>query len=168
MPSSEAPAIRLLDKPSLFAGKASAVVSRNWGHRVKGRDWYDFAYYAESETPLNLDYFWSQLKRYPDYQSMEPTLANAKLLLARRFQEVSIERVQPDVKRFLPLAEQQKIASWSTPYFVQLTETLQAISYPQSRERLVSFAGSSSATDVSHGNSPQSKSEKQPPKPKEK
>lgn len=112
--------------------------------------------------------FFSQLKRYPDYQSMEPTLANAKLLLARRFQEVSIERVQPDVKRFLPLAEQQKIASWSTPYFVQLTETLQAISYPQSRERLVSFAGSSSATDVSHGNSPQSKSEKQPPKPKEK
>lgn len=163
--NSKGTSVRLLDKPSLFAGKSAAVVSRNWEHRIKGRDWYDFVYYVESKTPLNLEYFWSQLKRYPDYQSMEPTLANAKLLLVKRFQEIPIEQVKPDVQRFLPWDERQKVANWSTQYFVQLTDKIQDMSYSQSHHRFVVFADSSQPVDVSHENAPKAEvSSKSSPK----
>jgi predicted nucleotidyltransferase component of viral defense system len=36
--------IQAYSGPSLFAGKMDAVLSRGWKNRVKGRDWYDFAF----------------------------------------------------------------------------------------------------------------------------
>lgn len=33
---------RCFTLPDLFAGKMHALIFRQWGQRVKGRDWYDF------------------------------------------------------------------------------------------------------------------------------
>lgn len=39
-------AVRTYRLPDLFAGKLHAILCRKWGTRVKGRDWYDLAWYA--------------------------------------------------------------------------------------------------------------------------
>ncbi|HPA41388.1 MAG TPA: nucleotidyl transferase AbiEii/AbiGii toxin family protein, partial [Candidatus Hydrogenedentes bacterium] len=39
-------AVRVYTLPDLFAGKMHALLCRKWGGRVKGRDWYDFVWYA--------------------------------------------------------------------------------------------------------------------------
>ena len=45
-------AVRIFDLPSLFAGKAHALLCRNY---LKGRDWYDFLWYTARRTPINHD-----------------------------------------------------------------------------------------------------------------
>ena len=40
--------------PDLFAGKASAALFRKWKRRIKGRDWYDVAWYITKHVPLDL------------------------------------------------------------------------------------------------------------------
>lgn len=49
-------AVRLYDKPSLFAGKIHAVLCRNWMRRIKGRDLYDYVWYLSHDTPANFAY----------------------------------------------------------------------------------------------------------------
>lgn len=46
--------IRVYDLPGLFAGKASAALFRQWRTRVKGRDWYDLAWYVAHGAKLDL------------------------------------------------------------------------------------------------------------------
>ena len=42
--------------PSLYAGKLHALLFRNWKTRVKGRDWYDFEWYAKRGVNVNLEH----------------------------------------------------------------------------------------------------------------
>jgi predicted nucleotidyltransferase component of viral defense system len=42
--------VTLQDPATLFAGKIHALLCRNY---VKGRDWYDFIWYASRRTPVN-------------------------------------------------------------------------------------------------------------------
>jgi len=44
-------AITIQDKPSLFAGKCHALLCRQY---TKGRDWFDFLWYVQRKTPINL------------------------------------------------------------------------------------------------------------------
>src|SRR4030067_2818127 len=38
--------VRAFVLPDMFAGKMHAILCRQWKSRVKGRDWYDFVWYA--------------------------------------------------------------------------------------------------------------------------
>ena len=46
--------VRSYSGPSLLAGKLDAVLSRGWKRRVKGRDWYDFAFLVRKKVPVLL------------------------------------------------------------------------------------------------------------------
>lgn len=46
--------IRSCALPDLLAGKMHAVLCRSWKNRVKGRDWYDFAWFAANHPVINL------------------------------------------------------------------------------------------------------------------
>ena len=43
-------AFRTYSMPDLFAGKIHALLCRQWKKRVKGRDWYDFVWFAGSPS----------------------------------------------------------------------------------------------------------------------
>jgi len=45
---------KTFDLSSLFAGKISAILSRPWKNRVKGRDLYDYLYYIGEGVSINL------------------------------------------------------------------------------------------------------------------
>ena len=55
--------VKAYDPPSLLAGKMHAVLCRRWGTRVKGRDWYDLAWYVGRDTPLNLAHLEARMRQ---------------------------------------------------------------------------------------------------------
>jgi hypothetical protein len=69
--------------PSLFAGKAHALICRAWKNRVKGRDLYDYLFYIEKEIPLNLSYLKNKLVQSGRIQESDPFGKEEALSLLR-------------------------------------------------------------------------------------
>ena len=45
--------VKCFSLSDLFAGKAHALLFRQWQNRIKGRDWYDFEWYVRKGVSLN-------------------------------------------------------------------------------------------------------------------
>lgn len=112
--------VRLFDKPSLFAGKAAAVVNRNWGNRVKGRDLYDYLFYLQTKTKINLDYFWSQVKNNQRVPESATSIEDAKKLLNQKFASIDYENARKDVENFI--SNPDSLRHWSASLFQQVTD----------------------------------------------
>lgn len=71
--------ITLYDMPSLFAGKAHAVICRAWKNRIKGRDLYDYVFYLSRNASLNIDHLRARLVESNAWDAMAPfSLEDAK------------------------------------------------------------------------------------------
>ena len=55
--------VRVYSLPSLFAGKLSALLCREYGNRVKGRDYFDYLYYIGKGVSVDLPFLSSRLDR---------------------------------------------------------------------------------------------------------
>ena len=111
--------VRLYDAPSLFAGKVHALLCRSWQNRVKGRDFYDYAWYLSRSIPLNLGHLQARLEQTGHLQS---TKLDQKLLvkmLEERFIKVDFTKAKEDVKVFV--SNQQSLELWSAEFFSQIT-----------------------------------------------
>lgn len=70
--------IALYDMPSLFAGKAHAVICRAWKNRVKGRDLYDYVFYLSRGAALNTEHLKARLVQSKVWKAEEPfTISDA-------------------------------------------------------------------------------------------
>ena len=106
--------------PDLFAGKVHALMYRQWGNRVKGRDWYDFEWYVRQGIPLNLVHFAERAFQSGDLASRTLESESFSDMLQARIQGLNISSAREDVERFLRDSESLKI--WSTNYFVELSK----------------------------------------------
>lgn len=115
--------VRCHDKESLFAGKISAVLARNWKSRVKGRDYYDFAFYVSRGTGINMDYLKHQLV-HDDYleENRDLNLEVLKELLTDKMSALDVEQAKSDVRPFL--YDESVLNCWSTGYFLDLVSAL--------------------------------------------
>lgn len=126
-------AVRLYDKPSLFAGKIHAVLCRNWTRRIKGRDLYDYVWYLSQDTPVNLFHLQKRLEQSERWDgSKRLTLQDAKELLKDRFSQLDFETAKKDVIPFL--ADTSELELWNSAFFQAITENLTA-STPMEQER---------------------------------
>ena len=114
-------AMKLYDRPSLFAGKLHALLCRGWKNRVKGRDFYDFVWYVSQNTSVNLPHLQKRMEQTGHWISTE-TLTTAKLkkLLKERFHTIDFNEAKRDVQPFI--ADSSKLALWSTDFFCALTD----------------------------------------------
>ena len=113
----------LYDMPSLFAGKAHAVICRAWKNRVKGRDLYDFVFYLAHGTSLNLEHLAAKLEQTGRIESAVGfSLNDAKSLLRERFDAIDYEQAKTDVRPFVlnPAA----LEVWSAGFFRSLTDKI--------------------------------------------
>lgn len=111
---------RCFTLPNLYAGKMHAMVFRNWKHRVKGRDWYDFEWYVRHGIPLNFNHL-KVRSLQNGYVSKEEFTKDVFLnLLKDRIGNTKIELVIQDVRPFIKNLDPLNI--WSTDYFNQLAE----------------------------------------------
>lgn len=114
-------AVKLYDKPSLFAGKLHALLCRSWKNRVKGRDFYDFIWYVSHKTSVNLPHLQKRMEQTGHWNSDKTlTIAKLKNLLKERFHSVNIEDAKRDVQSFI--ANRSILDLWSTDFFCAITD----------------------------------------------
>jgi len=112
--------VRMYDAPSLFAGKVHALLCRSWENRVKGRDFYDYAWYLSRRTPLNMAHLAARLRQTGHLAKSEELAGNdlVERLLAR-FQQVDFQQARKDVELFV--SNPESLALWSPDFFTGIT-----------------------------------------------
>lgn len=113
--------VRCYDLPSLFAGKVHALLFRKWARRVKGRDWYDFAWYVAHGHTLALSHFQTRTaKTNPGF--VPTTASELRTMIRRRIKEVDFQVAKEDVQNFL--FDSQELNIWSPRYFTALVSRM--------------------------------------------
>jgi predicted nucleotidyltransferase component of viral defense system len=108
--------------PSAFAGKMHALLFRNWGTRVKGRDWYDFEWYVRHGVALDLAHFNARAQQTGHIK--EPADKNGFLaLLTSRIDSVNFTQAKADVRPFVQNPAALDI--WQASYFKQLATLIE-------------------------------------------
>ena len=106
---------RCFTLPDLFAGKMHALIFRQWGQRVKGRDWYDFEWYIRNGVPLNFNHF---KERAREFNGLDISKQDFIAMLKDRLKSADITLVKKDVLPFLQFPDETNI--WSNEYFLSL------------------------------------------------
>ena len=118
-------AVRACTLPDLLAGKLHAVLFRSWGSRVKGRDWYDLAWYAGAHPAYNLLHLECRARQSGDYSDAAPLTDEAvHAMLAERLDRIDIKAAAEDVRPFLQ--DQNDLACWSREFFLDAFRRLHA------------------------------------------
>jgi hypothetical protein len=109
-------AVRSYSLPDLFAGKMHALLFRRWKNRVKGRDWYDFVWYAANHPRLNLRHL-EQRMRQTDHWTGDAPLSPAAFrdLLSGVIERLDLEQARSDVAPFV--RDRQVLNIWSQDFF---------------------------------------------------
>lgn len=109
-------AVRSYALPDLFAGKMHALLFRKWKNRVKGRDWYDFVWYAANHPQLNLAHLEQRMRQTGQWRGDEPLLPAAfRDLLLDAIERLDVNQARRDVAPFV--RDQQMLALWSHEFF---------------------------------------------------
>lgn len=91
-----------LDLPSMFAGKIGAVIARQWGNRIKGRDLYDYLWYLDNGIGINMEYMKSNLVRQEIIGiDDEFNLDVLRRILCDRFDKIDYGSAMADVWEFV-------------------------------------------------------------------
>lgn len=106
--------------PCLFAGKVHALLFRRWGHRVKGRDWYDFGWYIRKKVPLDFPHL--QQRIASSEGGAAPTIEAFRRMLSELIDSVNWHEAGKDVLPFI--RDRQELDVWSKDYFLQLADML--------------------------------------------
>lgn len=117
--------------PDLFAGKVHAVLERKWrGNRVKGRDFYDFAWYVLRDKPIRLAHLHERLKQSGNWSkqngwSSEKLLSKDTLnqLLFKKIEQIDFEAAKRDVEPFIK--DKAALNLWGKTMFEGLARGIQ-------------------------------------------
>ena len=116
--------VRIYDIESLFAGKISAVLCRNWQTRTKGRDFYDYVFYLKNNTKVNLKCVENRIMHDGIELDHELTLDELKKLLCDKFEKIDFESAKKDVESFID--DVSELDVWSADFFKSITQKLEA------------------------------------------
>ena len=117
--------VSTLSEASLFAGKVHALLARAYLNRVKGRDYYDFLFYAARDTPINMRYLEAKLRDSGHYEQSAPlSLPLLIEMLERKFSSVDFDKVRADVRPLLRADKVRSLSDWSPELFVAVAQEL--------------------------------------------
>lgn len=117
-------AVRSYSLPDLFAGKMHALLFRRWKNRVKGRDWYDFVWYAANHPHLNIVHL-EQRMRQTGHWSGDTHLSEVSFreMLHDAIERLEVKQAHNDVAPFVK--DRQMIALWSREFFHDVAQRIQ-------------------------------------------
>ena len=117
--------VTLYDMPSLFAGKAHAVICRAWKSRVKGKDLYDYVFYLSRGAAFNTEHLKALLVQSNAWKADDAfTVADVKKLLCARFDTIDYAQAKEDISPFIK--DKVALDLWSADFFKQITDGLKA------------------------------------------
>ena len=111
-------AVSLFALPSLFAGKMHALLCREY---VKGRDWYDFLWYAARSTRPNFDLLASALDQTGPWAGKNLFVDDpwCRRELSAKIESMDFAKLREDVKRFLKPVEVASLNLWTREFFLE-------------------------------------------------
>ena len=116
------------DLPSNYALKLHALLCRPY---LKGRDWFDFAWYCRQQTRPNLPHLAHALHQAGPWQD-QSTPVDAQWLadaLSAKIKTINWLLAAQDVAPFLPATEQASLTLWSERFFAdKIGKLVQAVS----------------------------------------
>ena len=120
--------VQLYDRPSLLAGKIHAVLARSWKSRVKGRDLYDFVFYLQHNTPVNLRHLKARLIQTGHLKTSDTfNIEDLRERLIEHFDQLDYENAKQDVIPFIK--DTRVLEIWSSNFFKDITTNLLVYSY---------------------------------------
>lgn len=116
-----------LKREDLFAGKLHALLFREWKGRVKGRDFYDYAWYVSRGVAVRGEYFLEKAKQSGGLpQDFKLTAESLQKLIIDRVRSIDLEQTKADVRPFV--RDSRELDAWSIDYFIQITEKVRLTS----------------------------------------
>ena len=118
--------VRHQDLSSNFALKIHALLCREY---VKGRDWYDFAWYVAQGIFPNLRHLEAALKQFGPWSDNDDLSVDVTWLEARltaRIHQINWDDAGSDVRRFLRPIEAESLKLWSNRFFETKVDKLVA------------------------------------------
>ena len=107
--------------PDLFAGKVSAALFRKWKRRIKGRDWYDVAWYITKHVPLDLAHHVERAKE----SAPEADVSTPEKVIAAfdaRIDAIDFENARADVEPYV--MDRTELDIWSAEFFRQMVRMI--------------------------------------------
>jgi hypothetical protein len=116
-------AVRSYNLPSLFAGKLHAVLCRKWKNRVKGRDWYDFAWYVSNYPKVNIFHLEQRMRDSGHYDLSSP-LDKGKVtgFLEDAIDHLDVNLAREEVTPFV--VDERELEIWSKDFFRAATKRI--------------------------------------------
>ena len=114
--------VRAYTLPDLFAGKASAALFRKWKHRVKGRDWYDVAWYIAKRVPLDLAHLVERAKE----SAPEADVSTPEKVIAAfdaRIDAIDFDNARADVEPYV--MDKLDLDVWCADFFRQMVHKME-------------------------------------------
>ncbi|MFI4956758.1 MAG: nucleotidyl transferase AbiEii/AbiGii toxin family protein [Gammaproteobacteria bacterium] len=112
--------------PDLFAGKAHALLCREWQTRVKGRDWYDFVWFIANDIPIHTAHLKTRLVQSNAWEPDEPfTEQDVRRLLSQKINQIDFEQAKCDVLPFL--RRQEAVQLWAPDFFLGLLGKMRCV-----------------------------------------
>jgi predicted nucleotidyltransferase component of viral defense system len=116
--------VRVYTLPDLFAGKLHAILCRNWGSRVKGRDWYDMVWYAARHPQVNVSHLEQRMRQSGHWNSESPlTFSTLIEMLESAASKVDIAMIRNEVAPFV--RDNRSLDAWSNEFFLSVVQRIQ-------------------------------------------
>ncbi len=114
------------DLPSLFAGKSHALLCRPY---LKGRDWYDFLWYARKKIRPNMLLLGDALHQVGPWKAQKITVDEAwyRRTLSEKIRKIDWQEARRDIQRFLKPQDLASLDYWSTDFFLAQMEGLMSL-----------------------------------------
>jgi len=115
--------VRSYSLPDLFAGKMHAVLCRRWGSRVKGRDWYDFVWFAGHHPQLRLSHLEQRMRQSRDWaESRALSRSDLRDLFSAATEMLDVEAARSEVEPFV--RDPRALELWSREFFRSVAERI--------------------------------------------
>jgi predicted nucleotidyltransferase component of viral defense system len=119
-------AVRTFSLPDLFAGKMHAVLCREWKSRVKGRDWYDFVWFAANHPEMHLSHLEKRMRQTGHWEGPSAfTPEDFHTMLTRRISHINIDQTRREVEPFIK--DTSSLALWSRDFFLDVTSRIKIV-----------------------------------------
>ena len=111
------------DLPSLFAGKCSALLCREF---LKGRDWFDFVWYAGRKPQLNFKLLSNALDQQGPWKEQHISTDKTWLIreMEKKIASIDWEKARKDVARFVKPRELQTLQLWNREFMMECLQKM--------------------------------------------
>ena len=113
--------VRSYTLPDLLAGKVSAALFRKWKRRIKGRDWYDVAWYIARRVPLDMAHLVERAKE----SAPEADVSTPEKVIAAfdaRIDAIDFANARADVEPYV--MDKSELDIWSAEFFRQMVRMI--------------------------------------------